>query len=226
MNREQLKELLPAIQHYVSGGDLWMYEYGTTWVKQQGFIYTTGDLNNIIEDKNFEARKVFALGGEIQWKSEKGNWVNINPEPWLDAEYRVKPENVYEYIWYQELGNGDIRFTEFHTTQMNPEYWKKFKPSKKVKGIIMNNKYAQEATSNDIDACKPDKKRIRVMETIYRIPAHLQHLTWFQKKKQLAKMFFCKHSVEPLSQDELGYWSNKYYGICVKCEALCELNKH
>ena len=46
-----------------------------------------------------------------------------------------------------------------------------------------------------------------------------QSYVW--KKLHQAKMFFCKHSIEPIEKSEYSYYAGDEYGECIYCEALC-----
>ena len=65
-------------------------------------------------------------------------------------------------------------------------------------------------------------KIIKVHKVIQK--RHLKQ-NWVWKKLHLAKMFFCKHSIEPTSSSVYSYYSNKTYGECINCDALCEIEE-
>ena len=103
MNKEECKKLLPAITHFVNGGELWYYSNtDRKWYKQDNFITQAegSKIHNIIEDKHFEARKAYALGGEIEFRLTcMSSWLYSSKEPsWNEYEYRPK-EPVYEWQW-------------------------------------------------------------------------------------------------------------------------------
>ena len=103
MKRDIAKRFLEEYEHWANGGDvLYKLECDDNW-------YTAGeefepDTNHAIEalvinDKNVELRKAYALGKQIQFLSQiHGKWVDVNKKPWWcdDYKYRVKPKAWYE----------------------------------------------------------------------------------------------------------------------------------
>ena len=144
MNRKQARELLPAIQHFAKGENLWAYD-GKRWFKQTSIYLTHGyKTSNIIEDRHFEARKHFALGGKIQVLDADGEWSDIVTETCVfckDCEYRPKPkEPVYEWQWWYfipDLNRFQLSI-DFYTEEEDKSRipstsWTKFEPSKRVR---------------------------------------------------------------------------------------------
>jgi len=72
MTRERLKQLLPAMEHWHKGGNLWFYStFLKEWLKYEVKDIRFEDkdpTSYIIEDKFFEARKAHALGKPIEYK--------------------------------------------------------------------------------------------------------------------------------------------------------------
>ena len=139
MTRKQAKELLPAIQHFANGGELWWCDGpSNVWNKQIGlFIDKPYKAYNIIEDQHFEARKHYALCGEVEILTNKytNEWQIVTHPQWgTHREYRPKPKEVYEwqYTYFQRLvGRWDI--TEEYYTVPESGGWVKFEPSKRLR---------------------------------------------------------------------------------------------
>ena len=140
MNREQAKELLPAITHFANGGDLWYCENiikssVMTWHKQsEVWVGKTGcHINNIIEDKHFEARKAEALGEEVEVQMPNNSWyIDDSPSWYSDATYRPK-KPVYAWQWIN-IVNGKIAGITAELLEKEPyPGWIKFEPSKRVR---------------------------------------------------------------------------------------------
>jgi len=140
MTKEQAKEVLPAIEHFANGGELFAYEQEGVWFKQQALYIEPKEIEiyNIIQDKDFEARKAFALGKAIQCRpntSDKFWGTCDNPEWFTNYDYRPK-EEVYEWQCTDLTEKGD-RYTmtsQFFTEEEVKEYgWTKFEPSKRIK---------------------------------------------------------------------------------------------
>ena len=119
MTHEQAKELQEAFNHFADGGNLWYYdEVSDRWCKQDEFVFGTNTKANVIEDKNFEARKHFALDGKIEWKTANGWIKSTNPQWEGNVEYRSKPkEPVYEWIFYVVNPDKTIGWTTQHRTE-------------------------------------------------------------------------------------------------------------
>jgi len=137
MTREKVKELLPAITHFANGGELWYVSKVThTWRTQSElWVNTGGVVCNVIEDEHFEARKAYALGGEVEYRTEgsKHEW-HIADELWLNfMQYRPKPrEQVYEWIFYRVNCDKSIALSE-HVTQVENDQWIKIDATKRIR---------------------------------------------------------------------------------------------
>jgi len=137
MDRNQAKELLPAITHFANGGELWSYE-GGRWNCQVGVNFNNYSFPiNVIQDKHFEARKAHALGEGIEYDNgtEIEEWRICYKPYWLkDTKYRPKPKEVYEWQWYFQENDGEFKLTPFWVEDMcNTHKWTKFEPSKRLK---------------------------------------------------------------------------------------------
>ena len=138
MNREQTKELLPAITHFAKGGELVSCRTDEEWFEQSQVYIDTEHLycSNIIKDQHFEARKAYALGGEVECFDKGDNtWFTISELFWLEnVEYRPKPKEVYEWQWYFQENDGEFKLTPFWVEDMhNTHKWTKFEPSKRIR---------------------------------------------------------------------------------------------
>jgi len=100
MTQEQAKQWLPEITHWANGGTIYVYDkldntwnivYEETWRLDQ--IY-------VIEDKNFEARKAFALGEPVEiYNKTTGLWsLETNPKWGTGYKHRPKPKKWYDNI--------------------------------------------------------------------------------------------------------------------------------
>ena len=151
MIREEVKRLLPEINHWANGGVLYWYDSDDkTWrVIKNWSLDCLIDVPIVIEDKHLEARKAFALGEEIECKNKLVSCIGQIPEQygtwhtpaigdmWKDtAKYRPKPkEPIYEWQWIHKLSDeyGYKMTKEWMTeTTVNPT-WIKFEPSKRLK---------------------------------------------------------------------------------------------
>ena len=137
MTRLQCEELLPAIKHFAEGGSLWADEE-LGWSKQKEVYFNEYMVENIIEDKHFEARKAFALGGEVEcrYKNTNNPWVmDIRPTWKSDFEYRPKSkEPVYEWQWLFKVNESRYALAgDFYSEVAAELGWIKFEPSKRVK---------------------------------------------------------------------------------------------
>ena len=144
MTRKQAKKLSLAIQHFAKGNDLYYYSrVDEKWYKQDIIITSGGvpEIQNIIKDKHFEARKHFSLGGEIEYLAigNNGNWYPCGGTmQWIDdLEYRPKSkEPVYEVLWYTYVEEGIEKWflpNDYHLYGKIPEKdWFKFEPSKRI----------------------------------------------------------------------------------------------
>jgi len=136
MTKNKVKKLLPALEHFANGGNLWCYNE-KEWFKQSE-LYTRskeGYIDNIIEDRHFEARKAHALGEEIESCGGMGErWRLETYNLWDDEmEYRPKlKEPIYEWQWYEKISDNYFKLTNDHFTEecAQPD-WVKFEPSKR-----------------------------------------------------------------------------------------------
>lgn len=46
---------------------------------------------------------------------------------------------------------------------------------------------------------------------------------WLWKRLHQAKMLVCKHSLEPMEDNEFTYHSGESLASCINCEALCKI---
>ena len=97
MTRDKAKKLLSVITHFANGGNLWYYY--NEWNKQKElFDWNSGfKAFNVIEDKNFEARKAFSLGEDIEARRRSSHypWESVGKAlcDFNDSfEYRPKPK--------------------------------------------------------------------------------------------------------------------------------------
>ena len=98
MTREQAKKLLPAITHFAKGGNLWCVDTLGQWKKQCVVAISNLASQNVIEDKHFEARKAYALGGEVMYFIHfegKQQWVVVtdSSDLWCDGVLYNPVEN-------------------------------------------------------------------------------------------------------------------------------------
>ena len=111
MTRERAKELLPAIEWWANGGDLWFYDtsvkkwYNYEDVHKDVYFESEDPTAYVVGDKHLEARKAYALGKPIEWRhiNSNDNWkpVTDNIALWYaGSEYRpAKPK------WYEDEKN-------------------------------------------------------------------------------------------------------------------------
>jgi hypothetical protein len=98
MNRSRAKELLPAIEYWANGGNVWWYnKQGCVWRLHLGEMSFTSAATTmyVIEDKHFEARKAYALGEEIECRHTcNAPWFTMVGTPlWFDTyDYQPKPK--------------------------------------------------------------------------------------------------------------------------------------
>jgi len=135
MNREQAKELLPAITHFSNGGELWYMSDNGVWKLQERLIcFDLGNKRNIINDKHFEARKAYALGEEIESNHANFGWIKTTVPTWECDRYRPKPKEVYEWQWYKDEGDGEYYLSGFNTEEEVTDMdWSKFEPSERLR---------------------------------------------------------------------------------------------
>ena len=120
MTKEQAKKLLPAITHFAKGGNLWGYN-SNEWYKQSKLWLDDDGIQNIIEDKHFEARKADALGEEIEVSLTLHGitpWQICNHPTWSGMHhYRAKkrkwdediPEDgILCWVWTTDEDEGSI----------------------------------------------------------------------------------------------------------------------
>ena len=99
MTREECKELLPIIEHFAHGGNIWQYSTAHNKWYKQNYIYPD-DISRptVIEDKHFETRKAYALGEEVQVR-QGNDFSDIRVPLWEQregSEYRPKPKSIYK----------------------------------------------------------------------------------------------------------------------------------
>lgn len=109
MNREQAKRWRKEITHWAIGGDLWYYddELELWHYYKKSILFTGTDLYSyIIEDKHFEARKHFALGGRIGIKDSLScdDILEITKPAWGAKAYVI----LTEPTWHSNLSSGDV----------------------------------------------------------------------------------------------------------------------
>ena len=76
-------EMLPAMTHFVNGGDLYQYNVvSKQWAKQIRFCMHGGDYGNIIDDEHFTARKSFAINHTILLQVGNNEWVQTKEPLW------------------------------------------------------------------------------------------------------------------------------------------------
>ena len=142
MTIEKAKELLPAIKHFIDGGNLWWYYYAyNEWYKQRNIFFANYPCN-IIEDKHFEARKAYALCKEIEQRVY-GNkeWHTIRNPIWNNSDtYRPKLKNkepVFEWQYivkcskHSKLYDTTKYYTEEEIKKCNFYFAEKYAPSKR-----------------------------------------------------------------------------------------------
>ena len=147
MDREQAKELLPAITHFAEGGELWWYNPSADiWTKQTKIWCSKYDMDNdgiinIIKDKHFEARKADALGEEVEHSNNETIWnIASNPD-WLSFEfYQPKPKELYEWqVMYHDDDNlyvlSDVHYAEEEIPKAGAG-WTRFEPSKRLRSEV------------------------------------------------------------------------------------------
>ncbi len=141
MTREQTNELLPAIQHFADGGNLWGHDDQDGWYEQFQFWCDEGGIHNIIEDKHFKVRKAFALGASVQYRENSAmNWKTIAEPKWENwTEYSItskKPVYEYQYFYINDVNNF-FEFTGFFTDkeaeELDKTRYTKFEISKRRK---------------------------------------------------------------------------------------------
>jgi hypothetical protein len=141
MTSFQCKELLPAITHFANGGNLWYYN-GKKWKQQdhfviQAYVDKPERIFNIIEDSNFEARKAYALGEEIEYQNpENMLWqkVESNTQVFSDwINYRPITKKIYEWQYVLIINGKIVDYTNgFYTEEVGAD-WVKFEPSKRIR---------------------------------------------------------------------------------------------
>jgi len=138
MTRAELQVLLPAMDFYSNGGDLWMYSLDLKrWLKQNCFHEDVDMLQNVIGDRHLDARKHFALGGELDYRGVDVNskWMRCITTPSWDAcAYRPKEDEI-EWQWAHKMNDGVYGMCKMFYTEeeVRSQDWIKFEPSRRVR---------------------------------------------------------------------------------------------
>ena len=113
MNRETLAKLMPAIEHFNKGGNLWALNQNNEWFNQGEFKFKSENIIfNIIQDKHFDARKADVLGEDVELFDE-GKWIIIDTHciTWNETyEYRPKPK--YPRYFREKSSGIIVEFTD------------------------------------------------------------------------------------------------------------------
>ena len=136
ITRKEALKIKEALKHFANGGDLWHAMTAEKWFKQDGLIVnTTSPTENIIYDKNFEARKAHALGEEVELMVRNDVWKTDSSPVWGNLLYRPKPkEPIYEWQWiYQDYDSRFVLTDGYHTEPGEHTPWTKFEPSKRLR---------------------------------------------------------------------------------------------
>ena len=123
------------------GTKVWIKDEETEWYLGKPIWFA--HRKYIVNDAWAEIRKAFVDGKTIEYK-DRECWIesiyenvhNFNLSN-LDIEnYRIKPETIHEWQWYQESEGVFYLSHTFHTNTdgfPKDETWHKFEPSKRIK---------------------------------------------------------------------------------------------
>ena len=135
MTRERLNKLLPALNFWAAGGDLWWYN-GDEWYKyaidEELFVDTIkSETDYIIGDKHLLARQAYALGKPVEFKDSNNIWTRCEVKPfWKDTvSYRpAKPqwyeleENIDKVIMVRNLDTEEWVTDKFKSYEIEGEF--------------------------------------------------------------------------------------------------------
>ena len=161
MTRERAKELLPAIEFWANGGDLWWYNH---IIKEwQKYLTCDIDFNDlepneiVIGDCHLEARKAYALSKPIEVKRGLSmEWEPVSSKPSWCSTYKYRETKPKWYELKENIGKV-IMVKDYDSKEWYAGKFKKFIEGAKFPFTVNDGNWEQARLLTDDDIAKEPK---------------------------------------------------------------------